>query len=49
VLNVKVVLQYFHWHCYKSSLLWFIVGWTKTLVRMSWMNTRVYMDRAARA
>jgi hypothetical protein len=22
---VKVVLQHFHWHCYKSSPLWFLV------------------------
>jgi hypothetical protein len=25
-LNVEVVLRYFHRHCYKSSLLWFLVS-----------------------
>jgi hypothetical protein len=24
--SVDVVLRYFHRHCYKSSLLWFIIG-----------------------
>jgi hypothetical protein len=26
VPNVEVVLRHFHRHCYKSSLLWFLVG-----------------------
>jgi hypothetical protein len=33
--HVEVVLRHFHWHCYKSSPLWFVVGGTKALVRSS--------------
>jgi hypothetical protein len=30
--SVEVVLRHFHWHCYKSSPLWFVIGGTKALV-----------------
>jgi hypothetical protein len=38
-LPVKVVLQHIHWYYYKSSLLWFDVGGTKALIKLSKMNT----------
>jgi hypothetical protein len=34
-LNVEVVSRYFHWHSYKSSPLWFVIGGTKALVHLS--------------
>jgi hypothetical protein len=34
---------------YKSSLLWFIVGWSKALVCSSRMDTRIYVLWTARA
>jgi hypothetical protein len=40
VLNVELVLRHFHRHRYQTSPLWFIIGGTKALVRLSRINTR---------
>jgi hypothetical protein len=37
--SIHVVLRHFHQYCYKNSLLWFGVEWTKALVHSSKMNT----------
>jgi hypothetical protein len=53
VSNVKVVLQHFHRHCYKRSLLWFFVGeglaHTRCKLLRNTVDMKIYVVRATGA